>query len=252
MIRVRILLTAALAVSAAVAQTFDAATVQRSRPGTSESDTITVNPTRLSAHGVSVKTLIFEAYHIPYSQIAGGPGWIIDEAYDVDATTDQRSDGERMRAMLRALLAGRFQLAVHEEHKESRIYGLTLNKGGPKLERLKEGEEAPPRPKAAGMPDGCVCSMAQFAGLLAVKLTIPFADHPDPSQPSRATGPAIPVQDETGLAGRFALRVTLTPEAGGDAFALWQRALQDQLGLKLESRHGEVTLLHIDHVERPK
>jgi uncharacterized protein (TIGR03435 family) len=229
---------------------FEVATVQPSRPGTPDRDDITVDPGRLSAHGVSLKTLIYEAYKIPYSQIVGGPGWINDDQYDVEAKSEGPAGREQMERMLRTLLADRFKLAVHEDHRESRIWALVVNKGGPLIQPLKDGEEPPAKARAAGLHERYVCDMAQFAGILAIKLTIPFLDNPDPTIPSRQTGPMIPVQDETGLKGRYDFDVSLTPEPGGDSLAAWQRALQDQLGLKLVARRGPVTMLVIDRVER--
>ena len=56
--------------------------------------------------------------------------------------------------------------------------------------------------------------------------------------------------DKTGLTGIFAFKVDMKPEAGVDAFTLWQRVLQTQLGLKLESRKSMVDVIVVDGAEK--
>jgi len=86
--------------------------------------------------------------------------------------------------------------------------------------------------------------MRQFADFLSVQLSIPAADNP--SQPAIAGGPIAPVLDKTGLAGTYDFSVDIKPELGTDMFTLWQRALPERLGLRLESRRGQVGVIVID------
>ena len=72
----------------------------------------------------------------------------------------------------------------------------------------------------------------------------------DPTRPSIASGPPVPVVDKTGLQGIFDLNVEIRPEAGVDMYTLWQRVLQEQLGLRLESRKDKVDVLVVDGAER--
>jgi uncharacterized protein (TIGR03435 family) len=58
------------------------------------------------------------------------------------------------------------------------------------------------------------------------------------------------VLDKTGLPGIFDFSVDIHPELGTDMFALWQRALEDQLGLRIEGRRGNATVLVVDAAER--
>ena len=66
-----------------------------------------------------------------------------------------------------------------------------------------------------------------------------------------------PVMDQTGLTGRFDLRLTWTPDGpppateGADAPPDLFTAIQEQLGLKLVSARAPVDVLMIDHDERP-
>jgi uncharacterized protein (TIGR03435 family) len=59
------------------------------------------------------------------------------------------------------------------------------------------------------------------------------------------------VLDRTGLAGTYDLNVNFKLEPGADSFTLWQRALQDQLGLKLVSRKAPVEVLIVDGAAPP-
>jgi uncharacterized protein (TIGR03435 family) len=67
-----------------------------------------------------------------------------------------------------------------------------------------------------------------------------------PKVPARAGGSPIPVLDKTGLQGIYEFSVDLRPELGTDAFTAWKRALEDQLGLKIESRKADVAVVVVD------
>jgi uncharacterized protein (TIGR03435 family) len=90
--------------------------------------------------------------------------------------------------------------------------------------------------------------MQQFADLLSIQLSIAMPD--DPTRPGRASGLPVPVLNKTGLPGIYDFSVEIRPEPGADMLTLWQSVLQDQLGLKLESRKEQVEVLVIDHAER--
>jgi uncharacterized protein (TIGR03435 family) len=139
--------------------------------------------------------------------------------------------------MLRTLLVDRFKLATRILSKDSRFYALTVDKDGAKL-------------PGAGGPHawGFHGTLSEFANVLAIQLTIPMVS--DPTVISRATGPPIPVVNQTGIQGEFNISVDLKPDQGTDAFTVWQRALKEQLGLRLESRKGPVDVLVIEHAER--
>jgi uncharacterized protein (TIGR03435 family) len=83
--------------------------------------------------------------------------------------------------------------------------------------------------------------LRQFADLLAVQLSIPAPENP--AEPARASASPISVLDKTGLPGIFDFNVDMHPELGTDMFTSWQRALEDQLGLRIESRKDNVTVL---------
>jgi uncharacterized protein (TIGR03435 family) len=124
-----------------------------------------------------------------------------------------------------------------------RVYELTVAKDGSQKSEFKlkpvEGGES-----HAGAGFHFHGEMRQFADLLAVQFSIPAPERPD--VPARAGGPAIPVIDRTGLQGIYDFSVDIRPEMGTDSFAAWQRALNEQLGLRIENRKGDVRVLVVD------
>jgi uncharacterized protein (TIGR03435 family) len=90
--------------------------------------------------------------------------------------------------------------------------------------------------------------MRQLADWIAVQLTIPTLD--DPTRPGRASGSPVPVLDKTGLPGIYDIGLDIRPERGADMFTLWQRFLQDKLGLRLESRRSAVDVLVVEDEEK--
>lgn len=192
----------------------------------------------------------------------GVPDWAKTTKYDIDAKVDP-SDLDRLHsltraerdAMLQGLLADRFQLRVHSEMREQAIYALTFAKGGSKLRRAKPGDSYD---KGLKDPDNgvtgagvvirtprSIAAQAITVSNLVVMLT-------------QIVGRTV--EDRTGLAGNYDLTLNWTPDAltssdsaapGNDNGPSIFTALQEQLGLKLESTKGPVPVLVIDHVERP-
>src|SRR5260370_41484686 len=76
----------------------------------------------------TVKGLIGAAYNLTPRAISGGPGWIDTETFDILAGTpgEKRPNLDEQMAMLRKLLADRFQLTFHREEKELSVYSLTV------------------------------------------------------------------------------------------------------------------------------
>jgi len=240
------LISLAFLSSVAIGQTpptaaaFDVASVKPSQHlvGPDYNNQLTYSPTGITARNVTLKRLLAEAYHLQMNQVSG-PDWLGQNEYDIDARTAGVSTKEQMAPMLRSLVAERFHLTQHSEMREMRVYELVVDKSGSKIHAMRDGE-------TANAPGGFHFhgDLRQFADLLAVQLSIPAADNP--SEPVRASTSQIPVVDKTGMPGVFDFSVDIHPELGTDMFALWQRALQDQLGLKIESRKGDVAVLVVD------
>jgi len=203
---------------------------------------ITTSATGFTARSATLKRLIAEAYHLQLDQVQG-PGWLDRDEFDIDARTAGGTPREQMALMLRSLLAERFNLTKHTEMREMRVYELVAGKTGARIHAVSDGDAVKPQPGFHFHGD-----MRQFADLLALQFSIPAAG--DPSQPSRAGGPQIPVVDKTALAGIFDFSVDMRPEPGTDMFTAWQRALEDQLGLRIESRKENVDVMIVDGAAR--
>lgn len=221
---------------------------------------------------VPLRVLITQAYDIRDFQLSGGPGWMNSDRYDITAKADrsaatdspppdprQLSDSqvktmmEQMRERLRSLLADRFQLAIHRETKDAPVYALVVAKGGSKLQEAKEGA---PNQRRMMMGRGQINGEGVKLEFLAQVLS---------NQLGR------PVLDKTGLTGNYDIKLTWTPDPGqGIGGPLGPpppgveppppadpngpslfTAVQEQLGLRLESQKGPVEMIVIDHVEKP-
>lgn len=205
--------------------------------------------------------------------LAGDAPWVSSDQYMLDARADPKTPQEVMHgSMLRALLEDRFKLKVHRETRQVPVYALTIAKGGPKLERFQEGTCLPfdnskpfdPQRTCDGrrVRKGANVALISKGGTLA-EFAISF-------------GMDRPVLDETGLTGRFNLRLEFTPDfstpaymAGGsladaaaapsDAAAPGDpaggisifTALREQLGLQLQAAKGPRQFIVIDRVNRP-
>lgn len=206
-----------------------------------------------------VKLLIMYAYAFQRSQIVGGPEWINDDRYEIDAKAGENANREQLMAMLQSLLEDRFQMRVHRESRETSVYALVVGKNGPKLSPPKEvtcpaaNTPVPPSQSgAAPTPCGQMRILPSATGVRMEGDRVPLAEL------LRVLAVAVdrPLLDKTNLPGLFDIRLHFIAEAPGappsdspvpNVFD----ALQEQLGLKLDSSKGPVEFLVIDRVERP-
>lgn len=229
------------------AQSFDVASVKLSAQpvGPDYNNQVTVGPSIFSGRNVTLKRLVGLAYRLEPWQIFGGPKWFAETEYDVEAKADRAISKEDLSKMLQSLLAARFHLAAHRETRELKIFELFIDRNGPRIQPVKDGEGTP-APLGSRHFHG---DMQQLANLISIQLTIPAATD-DPSRPSVASAPPVPVFNRTGLSGIYDFDIDMKMEAGAPAFNLWQRVLQEQLGLKLESRKARVEGMAVDSADR--
>jgi uncharacterized protein (TIGR03435 family) len=220
---------------------------------------------RFNATNITVNHLIQLAYNVPKFEVLGLPSWTESATFDITAKAEGMDDAkyEQMRPLLQSLLADRFGLLLHRETKEVPIYRLVVAKGGPKLVATHEGSCAafdprnPPPPQPGGaLPRICGANQTRRNSLQTVGSRLPDLA----ANLSGILG--RPVVDNTSLAGRFDVYLKFAPD---NAIAIGAQrsqsddlfspsifvALQEQLGLKLESSKGPIQVLIVDHVERP-
>ncbi len=222
---------------AQVSPAFDAASIHPSE-GTARSE-IQTSPGSVTIRNQNLLFLVQWAYDTPPFQI-NGPDWLKDTRYDVIAKSDGGGDDGQLRLMLQKLLADRFGLKAHTEQKEMQIYALTLAKGGPKFQ--ESTDEGPPVFDQKSVRPGVLTAHRVTMKALAAEISNPLNR---------------PVIDETGLKGRYEIRIDATAylqQGGGegqiDVMSVLFNALQQQLGVKLESKKENVDILVIDHVEK--
>jgi uncharacterized protein (TIGR03435 family) len=114
---------------------FDAATI---KPNNSADGGIGAGPIggslRLTPGRVvgtfTARRIILEAYHLTSPQLSGGPVWIDNDKFDIEAKAATRANRDQLRQMLQTLLSERFKLAVRHETKEMPVYVMTVGKSG--------------------------------------------------------------------------------------------------------------------------
>jgi uncharacterized protein (TIGR03435 family) len=202
---------------------------------------------RFTATDVSLRSLLKKAYGIRDFQIQNPPAWFDSQRYDVYAKPMGSAGEQQVERMLQSLLADRFQLKFHREPKDFQVYVLTLAKNGPKLKQAaaEENVQGGVRLRGVGSLTGIHASTLQLAEALSGIVL---------------NGRHIldrPVLDQTALSGSydFSLQWTPDPTPSEDAPPIPTSpsiftAVQEQLGLKLETRKAPVDLFIIDHVER--
>ena len=259
-------------VSTAALPTFDTISVKPSN-GANPAGGLQFQPGgRLVAANIPLRPLVSLAYNLALSlgrgAIIGTPDWFESERYNIEAKADGNPPREQMILMLRSLLADRFKLVVHHETRQLPEYVLVLSKAGrtgPQL-TVHDAEcvepapgQPPPSPNGAGLC-GFRSRRGRSAGTVALvgeKVTIDMLAERLSQNVGRT------VINRTGLSGdfdftcEFAAVEEPTSQSGADASADSSlpstifTALQEQLGLKLESQNGPVDVLVIDHVEQP-
>ncbi len=227
------------------AKEFEVASIRVSPPGVPlENSGGSYSPGRFHAKNLSLKELIQVAYQLDGFQLSGGPSWMNTDRYIVEAKAEGNVDRDQINQMLQALLVKRFNLKLHRDFKESSIYELALADGG-----LRLGE-----PQQAGIEDRRVSG--------------PMRHHPEflnVSVPELASilGTLLrtSVVDKTGINGRFNFKLSYTPDGkrngepdedstSVDGDSLFT-AIQNQLGLKLQSVKGKVEVLVVESADKP-
>jgi bla regulator protein blaR1 len=250
---------------------FEVASVKPNKSGATRGPSTILPGGRFTATNNTLRALILNAYGIFTSEelLSGGPAWIDSERYDVEAKaeasaippgTPDKVLWEKTRLMLRTLLADRFHLIVRRETREVPIYELVVAKNGVKLKKSEvecegktlfcHGFSGGPR----GL-SGTAVDMDDLALML-----------------SRYAG--RPVSDRSGVQGLFDIKLQWNPFVGRprpaedearlpgaerreggaadlDSLPALPVALEQQLGLRLESRKGPVEFYVIEHVEKP-
>jgi uncharacterized protein (TIGR03435 family) len=179
--------------------------------------------------------LLFWAFQVAHRDIVDIPGWAESALWDIDATYDDRAEAELPR-MLQAMLQDRFRLVYHRENRTQPVYFLEISKEGPKLKESTAttiGSSA--RPRRIRYTRGTVGEFAERLGSYLERRVV----------------------DRTGLQGQFEIDLNFAPTnvtvsaSEPESLPSIFQALEEQLGLRLQSGRGPAEVLVIDSVERP-
>jgi len=257
--------------------TYEAASVKPNKSGVQGSSIRRFPGGRLQATNMPLRALITFAYQLQPFQLVEDPGWIRNETFDIVAKMEgdpppvmPGSGPDPHMVAMRTLLAERFNLAVHRETRQMDIYELVLarpdGKLGPALKpttqdcaaMMAAARGGPPPGPAPGPNSPVVCGMRGLPGRL-VAGAMPMA-----LLASNLSGQVQRIViDRTGLSGGWDFEITFAPErplnpppgvefpaADPNAPSLFT-AMQEQLGLKLQSTKGPVEVLVVERVEQP-
>jgi uncharacterized protein (TIGR03435 family) len=219
----------------------------------------------------TIPMLVARAYDIKHYQLTS-PDWMANANYEISAKLAHDTTKEQFREMIRNLLSERFKLEVHWTKKEMGMYDLVVAKGGPKLQEWVDKPAEDPKADrpgssekagatdADGYPNvpkdcnGCMYINRGKARYHGSKT--PIADFAE----TLANQLSMPVSDKTGLTAQY--DITLSWSSGGgigrnrdttadvDLGLTIEAAVQQQLGLKLESKKGLVEILVVDKAEK--
>lgn len=245
-----------------IAPTFEVASIKRDVSGEPGGYVRIEEGARFNANA-PLSLIIRQAYAVLPFQVVNAPEWVGSERYDIRA---KAPDGvevfPNMAPLLRSLLKERFGFQAHLEQRDLPIYDLVVARSdrrlGPKVSPASFdcGARTTGAPPPTGPSGQELCFITGGPGRITVRgYSMARFGQSLVGQVQRM------VVDKTGLAGPWNLEVVYAPEQPAalngavvppnlDAPSLFT-ALQEQLGLKLESSRGPVAVLVIDQVNRP-
>ena len=248
--------------SAAHPADFEVASIKRNLSGDLPIRVGPITGGTFRAANIPLQELITMAYRIRDFQLSGAPSWLRSERYDIEGKSGAKAGPDELTAMLKPLLQSRLNLKFHFETKELPVYSLEVTKPGRLIEA--EGACGPTPdglPDPAKLPNGPCGFLFILPGhVMGQKVAISrFVE-----ALSRLTDRVV--LDHTGLSGKYDVSLAYPspgiaapgppdgmpplPPVDPNGPSLFT-ALQEQLGLKLESRKGRAEIIVIDHVERP-
>jgi uncharacterized protein (TIGR03435 family) len=239
-------------------------------------------PDGISIHGVPLKMLLRESFNLEDDRILGEPGWLKNQ-YDIEAKVDAEDAPklkdmkvDQRRAMLLPLLTERLNLKYHRESRELPIYALVVAKGGLKMKQSAPDPAAksddakpdgPPRPdpknsnappklgrhslmmNGRGHLESTGTKVAMLVHVLSTQLGRTVLDKTDLTGNYDYTLQWTPDDVGTPMGGDSGPgKDDVSPDAGGPTLLT---ALEEQLGLKLESTKTTVDVIVIDHIDLP-
>ena len=234
----------------------------------------TADPGRLTWNNVTPQALLLRAYGLKSYQLSG-PSWLDSARVDILAKVPPGATKDQINIMLQDVLVERFNPTFHREAKERSIYELTLGKNGSKLKESDLSIQPPVREPGQlfrggadkdGFPTAAPGTNAKLGRTVDGIDYWTYQKAPIPDLAAQLEAEfARPVIDKTGLTGKYdftlmysrdGLRVRKLDQTSNSAPAdpsggpTLLKAIEDQLGLKLESAKDSIDVLVIDHIDK--
>jgi uncharacterized protein (TIGR03435 family) len=183
--------------------------------------------------------LIMQAFDVKHYQVAGAPGWVGSDEFDILAKAEGEPSRAEVMKMLQALLAERFHLKVHRETREGNVYTLVVAKNGFKLQASTGDEQyiREYRNTPDHLPGVSYTLTGKRASLVAIAQNL--GNHF-----------GRPVLDRTGIQGEFDFKLDYATDDNPETGPPILISIQEQLGLKLQAAKGPVEMLVIDSIDK--
>jgi uncharacterized protein (TIGR03435 family) len=263
-----LILAGAIAQAPDAALKFEVASVKPSPPdavrGSISGGPGTRDPGLYTCENINLTNLVRIAFDLPDYRFSG-PDWMRSKRFNISARVPEGTTSEQFRSMLQSLLIERFHLVFHFEGKEMQTYDLIVARNGHKLKESPpeaDGAVPPPSPQPAGppkpdsegfpiLPAGRQRAVMELEdGHVAIRWV---AETMDRLASYLSAQLRMPVHDATGLKGvyDFTMRwISGTPPSGGESGPNLFRAVQEQLGLRLEGRKTIVEIFVVDAADK--
>jgi uncharacterized protein (TIGR03435 family) len=213
---------------------------------------------RFVAANIPLRMLIRSAYQLQDDQIVGGPDWLATDRFDIDARAPQAPGppNRQILEMLQTLLADRFRLTMHSEKRELPVFALERSRRDGSFGQGLRPTACPDMTIDLSRPQPCM-NIQTGVGSLTLR-GMPL------TQFTAYLAPYVNrvIVDRTNLDGRYDIELKWTPESpaqgrgageppapDSNAISIFT-ALQEQLGLRLDSTRDTVDVLVIDTLER--
>jgi uncharacterized protein (TIGR03435 family) len=230
--------------------------------------------------------LIMEAYNMKlYTPLDGAPDWSKKTFYRIEAKVAGNPNEEQMHLMVQSILEDRFKLKMHSEKREATVYSLVVVKGGHKLRQAKDENGNPmtslpsqeeinnkmEKQRAlrksnsfeaviASLPPGSIVSAGNADKHESVLIGNAMSMKNFADSLGFQAGNLV-IIDKTGLTGLYDIHLSFASQGSFNATppALSEepsvpsifKAVQEQLGLKLQPGKGSIDCFVIDSVEKP-
>jgi uncharacterized protein (TIGR03435 family) len=249
---VLVLCLAAAGVALTAQASFEVASIRRS-DSLSSSGSMFVNPGgAFLATNISALNLIAMAYRIPGSRVLDAPGWATDERYVIEARATGISTLTEAVPLVLNLLNDRFKLVARKEARELPVYLLRVARSDGTLgRRMRNADpgclngELRAKAIAAAPPGAIPCGIRIDTGRLTAG-----ALNVDNLIGTLTSACGRPVLNRTGLGGYYHIELEWAPTPDADGVSIFT-AVEEQLGLKLESSTAPLDVVIVDRIERP-